>query len=80
MPMNAPFDHLETSPSATFVMLPVYVSAVGSPGSVTVTATDPHSKPVTGRTTTVPHHGNRTLLQGTLLGIFSEAGIPKPKR
>ena len=36
--------------------------------------------PVTGRTTTVPHHGNRTLLQGTLNGIFNEAGIPKPKR
>lgn len=36
--------------------------------------------PATGRTTTVPHHGNRTLLQGLLNGIFTEAGIPKPPR
>ena len=36
--------------------------------------------PATGRTTSVPHHGNRTLLQGLLNGIFTEAGIPKPQR
>ena len=36
--------------------------------------------PTSGRTTSVPHHGNRTLLQGLLNGIFAEAGIPKPQR
>jgi predicted RNA binding protein YcfA (HicA-like mRNA interferase family) len=36
--------------------------------------------PETGRTTTVPHHGNRKLAQGTLNAIFNQAGIPKPQR
>lgn len=33
-----------------------------------------------GTTTTVPHHGNRKLAQGTLNAIFNQAGIPKPQR
>ena len=36
--------------------------------------------PTTLRRTSVPHHGNRPLKQGTLLAIFSQAGIPKPPR
>ena len=36
--------------------------------------------PTTGRSTVVPHHGNRTLKQGTLIAIFTQAGIPKPPR
>lgn len=36
--------------------------------------------PKTGRLTVVPSHGNKTLQQGLLNAIFSEAGIPKPKR
>ena len=36
--------------------------------------------PADGRTTTVPHHGNRTLPQGLLNGIFTDANIPKPPR
>ena len=36
--------------------------------------------PRSGVTTTVPHHGNRTLPQGLLNGIFTEAGIPKLAR
>ena len=36
--------------------------------------------PETRRRTVVPFHGNRVLPQGTLIAIFSQAGIPKPKR
>lgn len=36
--------------------------------------------PETGRTTVVPHHGNKTLPQGLLNAIFNQAGIPKPRR
>lgn len=36
--------------------------------------------PVTGRQTVVPYHGNRTLPQGLLLGIFRQAGIPPSRR
>lgn len=28
----------------------------------------------------VPHHGNAPLKQGLLIGIFKDAGIPKPRR
>jgi predicted RNA binding protein YcfA (HicA-like mRNA interferase family) len=36
--------------------------------------------PVTNRYVVVPHHGNKTLPQGTLNAIFDQAGIPKPPR
>jgi len=36
--------------------------------------------PETKRRTVVPHHGNRTLPQGTLNAIFNQAGLPKPQR
>ena len=34
----------------------------------------------TGAWTVVPHHGNETIRQGTLLAIFRQAGIEPPKR
>ena len=36
--------------------------------------------PLNGRFTVVPHHGNKTLPQGTLNAIFNQLGIEKPKR
>lgn len=36
--------------------------------------------PTTGKSTVVPHHGNKSLPQGTLSAIFNQAGIPKPRR
>ena len=33
-----------------------------------------------GRWTVVPHHGSHPLPQGTLLSIFAQAGLPKPRR
>ena len=33
-----------------------------------------------GISVSVPHHGNRPLKQGTLIGIFNACGIEKPKR
>ena len=33
-----------------------------------------------GHSVPVPHHGNKPLKQGTLLGIFRACGIEKPKR
>lgn len=32
-----------------------------------------------GRTVPVPHHGNATIPQGTLLAIFRQAGITPPR-
>lgn len=36
--------------------------------------------PSSGRTTVVPHHGDRPLPQGLLLAIFRQSGVPKPRR
>jgi predicted RNA binding protein YcfA (HicA-like mRNA interferase family) len=32
-----------------------------------------------GRATSVPHHGNMAIPQGTLLSIFRQAGITPPR-
>ena len=33
-----------------------------------------------GRCVPVPHHGNKTMPQGTLLAIFRQAGITPPRQ
>ena len=33
-----------------------------------------------GRSIPIPKHGNKVLKQGTLIGIFKGAGIPRPPR
>lgn len=33
-----------------------------------------------GHSVPVPHHGNKPLKQGTLIGIFNACGIEKPRR
>lgn len=34
---------------------------------------------MTGRTAIVPHHGSRTIHQGTLISIFKQAGFLPPQ-
>ena len=36
--------------------------------------------PSNGKYTVIPFHGNKTLPQGTLIAIFNQLGIEKPKR